>query len=386
MRRASASERERLSRLFAELCAIPSPFGAERACADRVAAELGALGLEVAEDQAAEAIGAGAGNLLARVPGGAPDWLLLCAHLDTVPVAGPIEPVLVDGGWENAADAILGADNKAAVAVLLAAARRWVHEAPPVGVELLFTVSEENALAGARAFDVAALRSEYGFVFDHASPIGEVVLASPTYYRVEADFRGVAAHAGIRPEEGRSAVAAAARAVCAMRLGRLDDETTANVGTISGGDGSTNVVPERCRLTAEARSLDRAKVEVTVAEMVDRLYDAANVAEDQCDVDVTVERLIEGYRSRRDEPHVAVAERALRACGYEPTPIVTGGASDANALVAAGLPCANLANGTLRNHQPDERVSVSALEGMLDVALAFPEAAIRALPGPAEGV
>jgi tripeptide aminopeptidase len=379
--RVSEPEREQLNRLFAELCAIPSPFGAERACADRVLAELDALGLEAAEDSTAGATGAGAGNLLARIPGSGPRWLLLCAHLDTVPVGGPIEPVLVDDGWENAADTILGADNKAAVAVLLQAARRWVAEAPTVGIELLFTVSEEDALAGAKAFDAAQLRSEYGYVFDHASPIGEIVVASPTYYRIEADFRGVAAHAGIRPQDGRSAIAAAARGVCAMRLGRLDEETTANVGTIGGGDGSTNVVPERCRLLAEARSLDRAKVEATVAEMVDRCYDAANVADCQCDVDVTVERRFDGYRDRGDEPHIAVAERALRACGYEPTQIGTGGGSDANAFVAAGLPCANLANGTQRNHQPDERVSVAALEGMLDVALALPEAAINEPPG-----
>ena len=375
MRRASELEREQLNRLFAELCAIPSPFGAERECAERVRTELGGVGIDVAEDDAAAATGAGAGNLLARIPGTGPRWVFLCAHLDTVPVTGPIEPVLVDDGWENAAEAILGADNKAAVAVLLQAARRWSAEAPPAGVELLFTVSEENALAGAKAFDASVLRSGYGFVFDHASPIGEVVIASPTYYRLEADFRGAAAHAGIRPEEGRSAIAAAARAVGAMRLGRLDEETTANVGTLCGGDGSTNVVPERCRLLAEARSLDRAKVEATVAEMVDRLYDAANVADCQCDVDVTVERLFEGYRERGDETHIAVAERALRACAYEPTRIATGGGSDANAFVAAGVPCANLANGTQRNHQPDERVSVAALEGMLDVALALAEAA-----------
>ena len=148
-----------------------------------------------------------------------------------------IEPVLVDGGWESAGDTILGADNKAAVAVLLALARRVAVEGSPVGVELLFTVSEENALAGAKAFDVSQLRSDFGYVFDHATPIGEIVVASPTYYRLEARFRGAAAHAGIRPEDGRSAIAAAARAIAAMRLGRLDDETTANVGTIEGGAG-----------------------------------------------------------------------------------------------------------------------------------------------------
>nr|WP_281381799.1 M20/M25/M40 family metallo-hydrolase [Conexibacter arvalis] len=293
---------------------------------------------------------------------------MLCAHLDTVPLTGPVEPVLVDDGWENRHEAILGADNKAALAVMLAVARRAVAEPPPVAIELLFTVCEENALAGAKAFDVARLRSAFGFVFDHATPIGEVIVASPTYHRVVADFRGLAAHAGIEPELGRSAIAAAARAIAAMPLGRIDEETTANVGVISGGSG-VNVVPDRCRIEAEARSIDDAKVETTVAEIVDHLHDGANAAE--CDVDVTVEALFRGYRVRPSSPQLAAAEAALQACGYVPRRIASGGGSDANAFIAAGFPCLNLANGTERAHQVDERVSVAALEGMLDVALAL---------------
>src|SRR5439155_24830741 len=139
----------------------------------------------------------------------------LCAHLDTVPLLAPVEPVLVDDFWENANEGVLGADNKAAVAVLLALARHVCRDPVPIDLELLFTVCEETALAGARAFDAARLRSDFGYVFDHASPIGELVLDSPTHFRIEADFRGAAAHAGIRPEEGRSAIRAAARAIAA---------------------------------------------------------------------------------------------------------------------------------------------------------------------------
>jgi tripeptide aminopeptidase len=374
--RADEAQRRRLNQTFAELCRIPSPFGRERACAQRVTAELAALGIDAVEDGAGPAAGSECGNLLARVSGGAAEparWLLLCAHLDTVVPQAPLEPVVVDGGWENAHDGILGADNKAAVAVMLEVARHAVEHGSPVGIELLFTVCEENALRGAREVDVSALRSDFGYVFDHASPIGEVVTASPTYYRLDAEFRGAAAHAGIRPEDGRSAIAAAASAVTAMQLGRLDEETTANVGRIEGGSASLNVVPERCRIEAEARSLDDAKVDAAVAEMVDRVHDGANAHE--CDVDVTVERLFQGYRAKPSSPAVVAAESALRACGYEPRRIVTGGGSDANALEAAGLSCVNLANGTERNHQPDERVSVVALEGMLDVALALLDAA-----------
>ncbi len=376
MRRADQAERHRLQETFAELCGIESPSGRERACAERVGDELRSLGLEVVEDDAAAEAGADCGNLLSRIPGqpGARDRaVLLCAHLDTVAPTAPIEPVLVDGGWENRNEGILGADNKAAVAMLLAVARRAAAQAPAVGLELLFTVSEENGLRGAKAFDVSVLRSRVGYVFDHASPIGDIVVASPTYYRVEGEFRGAAAHAGIRPERGRSAVVAGAQAVAAMRLGRLDEETTANVGRIVGGGKSTNVVPDRCRVEAEARSLDPAKAEAVVSELVDRMHDGANAAE--CDLDVAIQQLFRGYRTRPSAAPVAAAQSALRACGYEPRTIATGGGSDANALRVAGLDCVNLANGTERNHEPGERVSVEALEGMLDVVLELTDAA-----------
>jgi tripeptide aminopeptidase len=370
---ASEAEKAQLHQTFAELCGIISPFGSERACAERVADELRAMGVEVHEDDAAVAAGAECGNLLARVPGRSSRSILLCAHLDTVAVTGAIEPVVEDGGWINAYDAILGADNKAAVAVILEVARRCVRDGAEVGLELLFTVSEENALAGAKAFDASQLQSEFGYVFDHASPIGDVILASPTYFRVAADFHGKAAHAGIRPEDGRSAILAAARAVAAMPLGRIDAETTANVGSIAGGVGSTNVVAERCSFLAEARSLDRAKAEQTVGELVDAIHDAASATE--CDVDVTCEKLFDGYRTRPSAPAVVAAEAALRRCGHKPHRIATGGGSDANALHTQGFTCVNLANGTERNHEPTERVAVSALEEMLDVALALLDSA-----------
>jgi tripeptide aminopeptidase len=367
---ATAPERARLNDLFAELCRIESPFGHERACADRVAAELRDAGLDVSEDGAGPVAGSECGNLLSRIgePGEA-RTVLLCAHLDTVVPQAPIEPVLVEGAWENARPGILGADNKAAVAVMIVLARRLMEQRHPVNVELLFTVCEENALRGAKAFDVSSLRSEFGYVFDHATPIGEVIVASPTYYRLEADFHGAAAHAGIRPEKGRSAIAAAAAAVAAMRLGRLDEGTTANVGRIEGGSASTNVVPERCRIEAECRSLDDTAAESVVAEMVDHVHDGANAYE--CDVEVSVERLFQGYRAKPSSPAVVAAEAALRRCGHEPRRVLSGGGSDANALVAAGLPCVNLANGTQHNHEPGERVTVDALEGMLDVAIAL---------------
>ena len=365
--RASAEEKERLLAEFVTLCEIESPSGRERGMADAVAGALGEAGLAVEEDDTAQETGADAGNLLARIPGPAGSrTILLGAHLDTVPLNAPVEVLRDEGVFRNRHDGILGADNKAAVAVLLAIARRLTREGAPVGLELLFTTSEELALRGAKAFDVGALRAEFGFVLDHASPIGELIVASPTYYRVAASFRGAAAHAGIRPERGRNAIAAAARAIAAMRLGRLDEGTTANVGRIEGGTAA-NVVPERCSVELEARSLDETRAGELVKEMVDAATAGASDAE--CDVETVVERLFRGYRLARNSPPVAVTARALAALGIEPAYVATGGGSDANAFADAGLPVLNVANGTEANHEPGECVSVEALETMLDVTL-----------------
>ena len=177
------------------------------------------------EDASAAATGSDAGNLLARIPG--PEGartILLCAHLDTVPLAAPVEVVREGGVFRNANEAILGADNKAAVAVLLAvgaaAGRRRLAGGRGAAVHHRRGAGPARGQGGRRARD---LRSEFGFVFDHASPIGELIVAAPTYFRLEARFHGAAAHAGIRPEDGRNAIAAAAAAIAAMRLGRIDD-------------------------------------------------------------------------------------------------------------------------------------------------------------------
>jgi tripeptide aminopeptidase len=365
--RASREEKDRLLDDFARLCEIESPSKDERRMADAVAADLREIGLEVAEDDTGGQTESNAGNLFARIEG--PEdarTILMCAHLDTVPLDAPVEVVREDGIFYNRNEAILGADNKAAVAVLLAVARRLASEGAPVGLELVFTTCEEISLRGAKAFDHGSLRSEYGYVFDHATPIGELVVAAPTYFRVAASFRGKAAHAGIRPEDGRNAIVAAAMAISKMQLGRLDPETTANVGMIGGGT-APNVVAERCDIECEARSLDHDRASDVVASMVDALTEAASDAE--CDVETTVQQQFRGYRLQRMAQPVAVAATALEGLGFEPRYISTGGASDAHIFQAAGIPCLNMANGTERNHQPDESVSVDALETMLDVAL-----------------
>jgi tripeptide aminopeptidase len=367
--RASAAERERLVSEFVRLCEIESVSKDERAVADAVTALLqDELGLEVGEDSTGPETGSNAGNLLARIPPpeGVSRSILLCAHLDTVPVDGPLEVEEVERVLRNRNEAILGADNKAAVAVILAVARRLVAEGSPVGIEILFTTCEELALRGAKAFDVAALRSEYGYVFDHATPIGEVIVAAPTFFHIEGRFRGKAAHAGLCPEQGHNAIEAAAAAVASVKWGRLDPQTTTNVGRIEGGTAS-NVVAERCFLQCEARSTDHERAGAVATSIVDSMTEAASDRE--CDLEIHVEELFRSYKVQRSALPVEVAARALADVGIEPQPISTGGGSDANVFQARGFECVNLANGTKGAHQPDESVTVDALETMLDVAL-----------------
>ncbi len=357
--------------LLLELCAIPSPPGEERLVADRVIAELETIGLEWDEDGCGPTIGSTMGNILARLPGrvegGTP--IFLCAHLDTVPLDGELDPVVVDGVVRNAGGTILGADNKSAVAVMLEAARRIVADGiPHAGVELLFTPMEEIGLIGAGRFDVDRLHARVGFVYDQAAPIGEVILGAPSAQELVLRFHGRAAHAGMYPEEGRSAIVAAARAIVDMQLGRVDPESTANVGLIVGGT-ARNVVPEWCELEVEARSHDHARVSDIVSSIVDAATFAATTSD--CTLEVASEPKYRGYRFKEDDLPVRLAFAALEAEGYTPTTALSGGAADANVLNEHGLACVNLANGMIDIHTADERIAVEDLERMVDVTLAL---------------
>jgi tripeptide aminopeptidase len=360
--------------LFVELARVPSPPGEERAVADRVLEYLRGLALRVEEDDAGAKIGSTIGNLLCRLEPtaeGAP--LFFCAHLDTVPPQGPIEPVLDDGVLRNAGGTILGADNKAAVAAMLEAVRLVVAEnRPHGGIELLFTPKEEVGLRGASAFDQDRLRARMGYVYDHAGPVGEVILGAPFQCKLDASFHGRAAHSGMYPEEGRSAIVAAARAIADLRLGRLDEETTANVGEIQGGT-ARNIVPDRCSFAAEARSHSERKLGELIQEMLETITFAAQLAE--CDVETEVDPSARGYRFKRDDEPVRIAAKALERAGLQPTYGLSGGGADANVFNERGLECVNLANGMTDIHTPDERISVADLELMVDVTLALVEVA-----------
>jgi tripeptide aminopeptidase len=364
--------------LFLELCAIPSPPGQERAVADRITRELDAIGLEWDEDGCGPRIGSTAGNVLCRLPGtvdgGVP--IFLCAHFDTVPLDGRLEPVLEDGVVRNAGGTILGADDKAALAVMVDAARRIVDERRPhAGIELLFTPMEEIGLVGADAFDTSRLEARVGYVYDQASPVGDVVVGSPTAQELELTFVGRAAHAGMYPEDGRSAIVAAARAIADMPLGRIDEVTSANVGLVRGGT-ARNVVAERCTLEAEVRSHDDGRVTHVVQQILDAAAFAASLSE--CSLESRVEPKYRGYRFRADDLPVRLAVDALARSGFEARLVLSGGAADANVFNARGLQCVNLANGMADIHTSDERIAADDLERMVDVTLALVDAAREA--------
>jgi tripeptide aminopeptidase len=244
---------------------------------------------------------------------------------------------------------------------------------PHAGVELVLTPMEEVGLLGARAFDHDRLFAHVGFVFDQAAPIGDVILGAPHQRRAIARFHGRAAHAGMYPEEGRSAIVAAARAIADMQLGRIDAETTVSVGLIEGGSAE-NVVPESCTFHVDIRSHDEQKLADVIQSVLDACTFGASATE--CSVDVELEERARGYRFKRDDTPVQLAVDALERCGYTPRLGMTGGGADANVFNERGRQCVNLANGMAEIHTPDEHIAVADLEAMVEVTLALIDVAV----------
>jgi len=364
---------EELVGLFVRLAGIASPTGAERELADAVKEYLGDLGLGVHEDASAHVTGCGCGNLVTRIPGREEAQPIgLCAHLDTVPVSGAPKVVVADGFVCSDGATVLGADDKAAVAVLLTLARALVADPPAGDVELVLTAGEEAGLLGAKALDLDGLTARRVFVLDSDGAPGTLVVASPTQKRVDVEFRGRAAHAGIAPELGRNAIVAAANAVAAMRLGRIDDETTANIGLVHGGT-ARNVVAERCAVSGEVRSHDPDKVTALAEEMVHAAAAAAAAA--GVDVEIDVREAFRGYRHPADSPLLAIGARAAAHAGLEARLVDGGGGSDANVFNAAGLPALTLGVGFENAHSPQERMSLERLGELADMAAGVVRAA-----------
>ncbi len=366
--------------LFLELCAIPSPSGRERAVADRVGAFLTGLGLEWDEDDAATRLEGDTGNIYCRIPptngGGTP--IFLCAHTDTVPPERAIEPVVgEDGIVRNAAGTILGADNKAAVVVLLESTKRILDERRPhAGIELLFTAQEEVSLRGADAFDHTRLVADTGFVYDQGAPDrrDRARLTACARSRVPVP-RSLRARGNVprgRPLRRRRGIARDRR--LPARADRRGDERERRRDH---GGTARNVVPEWCSFSAEVRSHDERKAVDLVREMLETAAFAASLGE--CEVESEVRPSFPGYRFRESDSPVALAATALRAAGFEPSYALSGGGADANVFNARGLSCVNLANGMMEIHTPDEHIAVGDLDAMVEVTLALVDARAREL-------
>lgn len=354
--------KDRLVRLFLDLLNINSPSLAEREMADRTRSILSGLGFEVHEDDAAAAIGGNAGNIIGFKQGRAERGLriLLSAHLDTVePTAARVPVITEDGAVKSSGEAVLGADDKAGVAVVLEAVRVAIEEDIPFrSLQVIFDVAEEPGLRGAKHLRREDIRADVAYVFDTEKPVASIITSAPSHNSIKFRVMGRAAHAGIRPEDGINAILAASSGIARMRLGRIDEETTANVGVIHGGK-ARNIVPDLVEVLAEARSRDERKLDVQTGEMQTAMRQAA--AEHGAAVDIEVEREYDCFRWSAEDPIVRLGVRAARAVGVEPELIGAGGGSDANVFSALGLPAVVIGVGFERCHSPDEQIAIADL-------------------------
>ncbi len=360
---------------FLDAVRIDSPSGEEAVFAQWCAQRLREVGCSVRFDATAGVSGSDTGNLIAELPGSAPGkTVVLCAHLDTVMPGRGIRPVVEDGVVRSSGDTILGSDDKAGVAAIIEALRHFADTgAVTAPVRVLFTTGEEMGLQGAKAISPDDCTGDVCLVLDAHGSVGGIVGAAPTQHTFRAEFIGVPAHAGVEPEKGRSALVMAAKAVCGMRLGRLDASTTANVGEIRGGS-ATNVVTASCVMRGECRSIDAATAESVRLEMDSAMRAAAIEGGGSVDIDWKLE--YEGFRFAPGDPNVELVAGALRSIGMTPAVFDTGGGSDANVLTAKGLPSIVLACGMTDVHGTGESIAIADLVAMVDLLIAVLDRAV----------
>lgn len=360
---------ERLLETFLDLVRIDSPSGEEYEVAAYVNAQLAPLGFEVFFDETMEQTGSDTGNLIALLPGRESSrTLVLSAHMDCVEPCRGVEPVVEDGVVRSAGDTVLGGDDKVGIAAIIEAMRRLMAEdGPRPDVRVVLTVSEETGLTGAKALAAEHARGDLCLVLDAAGAPGGIVIAAPTHYTFKALFKGRASHAGVEPEKGISAITMASRAVAAMDLGRLDAETTANIGTFEAGS-ATNVVAPEAELTGECRSLDHSRVLEVRSSMESAMRTAAEEAGGNVEIEWTEE--YRGFRFDPDDELVAIVEQAASDVGMEPHCLETGGGSDGNIFAVLGVPTLVLASGMSEVHGISEHLNVSDMEGLTQLICA----------------
>ena len=343
-------DRDRLVKSFCDLVRIDSPSGEEEEVAQELGARLSTLGFTVARDEH--------GNLIASEEGDAP--LMLSAHMDTVEPGRGIQPIVEEDRVRTDGTTILGGDCKAGIVAVLEALESIRDDgAARIPVQLVFTRGEEIGLVGARNLDLSLVRAKEAFVFDGNGPVSKITTASPTYMRFEVHVKGRAAHAGVEPEKGLSAIRIASEIISQLPQGRLDEETTFNVGTISGGS-VRNAVPEEAIFSGEFRSrntetLDLVRLQVLGAlEAARRRYREASIQEE-------LEVEFQMYSLASDDPMVERATRLLSGLRLDPETAPSGGGTDANVFNRHGIRCAVVGMSTREMHTTREHVLIPDL-------------------------
>jgi tripeptide aminopeptidase len=345
---------------FMALASINSPSRREGAVARYLIRRIGELGLTATVDDSAPQSGSDTGNIVVRLPGNAPGpTIMLCAHMDTVGPTEGMVPALRDGVIASDGKTVLGADDKAGIAMIMAALSELLSDNAPHGaIEVVFSVQEESGLFGV-SYLTEPLSADFGYILDGDGPVGTIVNQAPS--KVDLDFvvEGRAAHAGVCPEKGINAIVTAAKAIARLHTGRIDAQTTSNVGVISGGT-VRNIVPDQAEVAVEVRSTDGDKLEREIQAVVDA-FDAEAAAAG-ARVTVRREESFVTFTIEETHPVIANALRAARSLGIESPLRTSGGGMDANVFNARGLPCVGLGIGEEDAHSPQERIAVAQLE------------------------
>ncbi|SDI48676.1 M20/M25/M40 family metallo-hydrolase [Desulfosporosinus hippei] len=361
--------RERLLAEFFELIKIDSPTKNERQIADILKSRLVGLGMEVTEDEAGQKFGGNCGNVFAYLQGNLPKApvILLSAHMDTVDPCLNIEPIIKDGIISSVGATILGADDKSGIAPILEVLRMIQEQNIPHGdIQVIFSVAEEGGLNGAKYLDRTLLKADLGFVMDCVGGPGEIILAAPGQDRINVVIKGRSAHAGFAPEEGISSIVVAAKAIAGMTTGRIDEETTANIGTIEGGR-ATNIVPDEVVIACEARCRDLTKLEIQTNRMCNTFQRCAEEMGAAAEIEVI--RLYEPFTLTDESQVVVIASQAAKSAGLKVVTGVTGGGSDANYYNRYGVPCAVLGTGMQKPHTTEESIKEEDLYRTADLLI-----------------
>lgn len=362
---------KRLIESFMELVKIDSISREEKNLADFLIEKLEDLGLEVIIDQAGEKVKSNSGNLIARLKGNIKKAtpIMFSAHMDTVVPGKNINPLLKGEKIVSSGKTILGADDKAAIAALLEALHIIKENNIPCGdIEILFTICEEIGLLGAKNLDVSSLNAQIGFVLDSGGQVGKIIDAAPSQNSLEIIIHGKSAHAGSNPEEGINAIQVAGFALSRMKLGRIDEETTTNIGLISGGK-ATNIVPDKVTLKGEVRSRNEKKLEKYTEQLKKIIGDTAQEFKAKAEVKVNKEYFC--YNLSPGDQAVSIAVKAAKNIGLQPSLGPSGGGSDANVFNKKGFPAVDLAIGMEKVHTLEEYILIKELKNTTEYILSI---------------